>query len=187
MSAVVGLRERNRTAAKAEVQRVAFDLIANTGFDAVTVEEVAAAAGVSPSTVYRYFGTKDALILWDERPEQLIEAVAKRSGDSATDRFRRAAADVYGDADRRELLSQLQLVFAHESLTVAFEHALLGRRHELAALFGSRRKSGVAGVRDVATAAACLGVLLGVLERWQATGGSKSLSKMLAKGLDAVG
>ena len=48
------------------IQEQALDLFDARGFDAVTIEEIAAAAEVSPSSVYRYFGTKEGLIVADE-------------------------------------------------------------------------------------------------------------------------
>ena len=48
------------------IQERALDLFDEKGFDAVTIEEIAAAAEVSPSSVYRYFGTKEGLIVADE-------------------------------------------------------------------------------------------------------------------------
>ena len=48
------------------IQERALDLFDERGFDAVTIEEIAAAAEVSPSSVYRYFGTKEGLIVADE-------------------------------------------------------------------------------------------------------------------------
>ncbi|MDG2233265.1 MAG: helix-turn-helix domain containing protein, partial [Ilumatobacter sp.] len=64
---MTGLRERNRQAAMGDVQRVAMRMMQASGFANVTVEEIAAMSGVSPSTVYRYFGTKEALVLWGDR------------------------------------------------------------------------------------------------------------------------
>ena len=64
--APAGLRERKRRAAMMRIQDVALDLFEARGFAGVTVEEIAAASDVSPSSVYRYFGTKEELVIWDE-------------------------------------------------------------------------------------------------------------------------
>lgn len=61
-----GLRERKRRAAMRSIQETALDLFDERGFAQVSVEEIAAAAEVSPSSVYRYFGTKEGIILSDE-------------------------------------------------------------------------------------------------------------------------
>lgn len=56
------------------VQSVAVDLMEAKGFDKVTVEEVAEAADVSPSTIYRYFSTKEGLVLHDEHDDVVLQA-----------------------------------------------------------------------------------------------------------------
>ena len=59
------LRDRKRATAMRLVQEVALDLFDAHGYADITVERIAAAAEVSPSSVYRYFGTKENLVLWD--------------------------------------------------------------------------------------------------------------------------
>ena len=61
-----GLRARWRTEAMRTIQERALDLFDERGFARVTIEQVAAAAEVSPSTVYRLFGTKEGLLVADE-------------------------------------------------------------------------------------------------------------------------
>jgi AcrR family transcriptional regulator len=70
-----GLRERWRINAMRTIQERALDLFDERGFDAVTIEQIAAAAEVSPSSVYRYFGTKEGLIVADEFDSWSSEAV----------------------------------------------------------------------------------------------------------------
>ena len=70
-----GLRERWRQNAMRTIQECALDLFDERGFDAVTIEEIAAAAEVSPSSVYRYFGTKEGLIVADEFDSMSQEAI----------------------------------------------------------------------------------------------------------------
>jgi AcrR family transcriptional regulator len=60
------LRERKRLAAMRRIQEIALDLFDRDGYVGVTIERIAAAADVSPSSVYRYFGTKEQIVLWDE-------------------------------------------------------------------------------------------------------------------------
>jgi len=59
------LRQRNRMAAIQAIQDVAMDLFDERGYHRVTVDDIARAAGISPSTFYRYFGTKEGLFTAD--------------------------------------------------------------------------------------------------------------------------
>jgi AcrR family transcriptional regulator len=61
-----GLRERKKARTKAAIQREAVRLFRDQGFAATTVEQVAAAAEVAPSTVFRYFRTKQDLVVSDD-------------------------------------------------------------------------------------------------------------------------
>lgn len=62
----VGLRERRRSQTRAEIAEAAIDLFERQGVAATTVEDVAAAAGISPRTFYRLCGTKEQAVLDDE-------------------------------------------------------------------------------------------------------------------------
>ncbi|MFD7876283.1 TetR family transcriptional regulator [Streptomyces sp. NPDC059766] len=58
-----GLRERKRQRMYQDVSDTAVGLFLERGFDAVSVAEVAAAAGISKPTLFRYFPTKEDLVL----------------------------------------------------------------------------------------------------------------------------
>lgn len=69
------LRDRKKAQTMHRVQSRAMDLFERDGFDGVTIEQIAADAEVSPSTIYRYFGTKEGLVIHDEHDDLLIGAI----------------------------------------------------------------------------------------------------------------
>ncbi|ADB33858.1 transcriptional regulator, TetR family [Kribbella flavida DSM 17836] len=59
----MGLRELKRERTRRLISDKAFELFTDHGFGRTTVEQIAAAAEVGPSTLYRYFPTKETLVL----------------------------------------------------------------------------------------------------------------------------
>jgi AcrR family transcriptional regulator len=57
------LRERQRAQIQADIRRAAFRLFIESGYDTVTTEEIATAAGISPRTFFRHVPTKEELLL----------------------------------------------------------------------------------------------------------------------------
>jgi AcrR family transcriptional regulator len=57
------LRERTRLAVQKDISEVAMGLFLESSFDAVTVDQIAAAAGISPRSFFRYFATKEDVAL----------------------------------------------------------------------------------------------------------------------------
>ncbi|MEU9455154.1 TetR family transcriptional regulator [Streptomyces sp. NPDC048277] len=73
-------RDIARAAIRAELAQVAFDLFRQKGFDNVTLDDLARAAGVSRSTYLRYFGTKEDAVLdtFDAMGDRVAEALRAR-------------------------------------------------------------------------------------------------------------
>ncbi|MET8872779.1 helix-turn-helix domain-containing protein [Nocardia sp. NPDC004604] len=59
----MSLRDRQRRRVRDDIQRAAYSLFARSGFEAVTTEQIAAEAGVSPSTYFRHVRSKEDLLL----------------------------------------------------------------------------------------------------------------------------
>ena len=68
-----GLRERKKARTRFAIQQEALRLFREQGYGATTVEQIAEAAEVSPSTFFRYFQTKDALVLTDDYDPIMVE------------------------------------------------------------------------------------------------------------------
>ncbi|MFD6158285.1 TetR/AcrR family transcriptional regulator [Nocardia sp. NPDC060256] len=77
--------ERRKIEAMSRIQRVALDLFDTHGYRNVTIERVAAEAGVSPSSVYRYFGTKEMLVLYDEADPKILDAIRTAGGEATVE------------------------------------------------------------------------------------------------------
>lgn len=60
-----GLRERKKAKTRWTIQEHALRLFVQQGYEATTVEQVAEAAEVSPSTFFRYFPTKEDVVVQD--------------------------------------------------------------------------------------------------------------------------
>ena len=78
-----GLRERKKARTRAAIREHALRLFRENGYQRTTVEKIAEAAEVSPSTFFRYFPTKEDLVLQDDMDTRMIEAFERQPADLA--------------------------------------------------------------------------------------------------------
>jgi AcrR family transcriptional regulator len=94
----LGLRERKKAKTRAAIQEHALRLFREQGYSQTTVEQIAAAAEVSPSTFFRYFPTKEDVVLFDATdPVMLEKMMSQPPGVGVLEGMRRTLHEVYDD------------------------------------------------------------------------------------------
>src|SRR5262245_23592992 len=116
MSSSPGLRERKKLKTRRTIQDVALRLFAEQGYDATTVEQIAAAAEVSPSTFFRYYPTKEDVLIEDDYDPMLYEALVTQPSElSPVQALRSAFASVtelIPAEEQESLLSRVRLALS---------------------------------------------------------------------------
>ncbi|MFJ9628598.1 TetR/AcrR family transcriptional regulator [Streptomyces sp. NPDC101175] len=77
----LGLRERKKIKTREAIRTAMYALVKEQGYDATTIEQIAERAEVSPSTVFRYFPTKEDIVLTDEFDPLIKEELHARPAD----------------------------------------------------------------------------------------------------------
>jgi AcrR family transcriptional regulator len=101
------LRERKKAKTRAAVQRHALRLFKEQGYDNTTVEQIADAAEISPSTFFRYFPTKEDVVLYDAiDPILIAEFEAQPAELSPLQAIRRAIHGVFDRMPAEDIAEQ---------------------------------------------------------------------------------
>lgn len=189
----LGLREQKKQRTRDDLVAVAIELFEERGFDAVTVEEIAAAAMVSSRTFFRYFGSKEAVLFsdHDEMLDVLREAIRSQPADAPPLAVLRNAAHQLArySADHRELqLRRARL--AQSGAAVQAYHLGVVRpaweqviTEELAGHLGVRAG---ADLRPRLFAGVAIAVLGAVTETWALGANSDDVDALLEQAFDAL-
>jgi AcrR family transcriptional regulator len=104
-----GLRERKKARTRAAIQAAALSLFEGQGYHTTTVDQIAAMAEVSPATFFRYFPTKEDVVLHDRYDPLLIaDFLAQPSELSPISALRRTMRSVLGGLPAEELARERQ-------------------------------------------------------------------------------
>lgn len=183
-----GLRERKRTAAMYRIQSAALDLFEERGFEAVTVEQIAEAAEVSASSVYRYFGTKEQIVVWDEFDPQMDEILAGALGAevplAGLRRVMLGLAAAMTPEDERRMVRRLRLALtspALEQATIASTYTVSEVVEQALARYLDRP---IEDLEVQVFAHSLVGGFLGMFHHWQGTGYQAPLLEVLTRTFD---
>jgi AcrR family transcriptional regulator len=139
-----GLRERKKAKTRAAIQEHALRLFREQGYDATTVEQIADAAEVSPSTFFRYFGSKEDVVAYDAWDPLILDAWRAAWPElGPVGAIRHAMAAVFGSMtpeQKAEMMSRGRLLYSVPELRTAAIGELIRSTQmvidELAAMLG---------------------------------------------------
>jgi AcrR family transcriptional regulator len=189
----VDLREQRRERNAREIQQAAMSLFAARGYAAVTVEDIAREAGISERTFFRYFASKDHLLVAEagRRIEVIHESLVRQPEDlAAWQALRNAVLDQSASEDE---VGRNAAIWAHLTkeapalLAKMIMHGALEGTHnievELARRLGVPATDALPDVMMRVTLAAVQSSYL----RWLDDDGAGSLVDLTAAALDLVG
>jgi AcrR family transcriptional regulator len=185
------LRERNKARARAEIADAALRLFFDHGFEAVTVDQIVSAAGVSRRTFFRYFETKEDALLADypELSARLTEALDTTQPGNAMDAIRaglQAMADWY--IERSDAVLARSKVIRDTSMNVAGRNLGFLTQWEGALANAVANEVGAeAGDLLPRTAAATIvGAFRAALTQWVRSSCREDLHALTDQGLDLI-
>ncbi|WP_433052933.1 TetR family transcriptional regulator [Dactylosporangium sp. CS-033363] len=171
-----GLRERKKQKTRWAIQEHAVRLFTEQGYDATTIEQIAEAAEVSPSTFFRYFKTKEDVVIQD-RYDELMADLIRRAPDDLTplDVIRQAFTGAFRsitEEEAEQALNRARLQLGVPALRMRALDNLQDSIHYLAVPLAERLGRPKDDFRCQAFVGACVGAMINALLAWTKDGGT---------------
>jgi AcrR family transcriptional regulator len=184
------LRERKRTRTRLMIQGEAMRLIAEKGYENTTVDDIAYAAAISPRTFFRYFPTKEDVVIWDEYDPIVPELFAARPADeplaeSLRSFLHQALGGLY-ERDREQLLLRARLLTTVPELRARLRDDQRTGERRMAEHLAERRGVPVDDLAVQVLAAAFGATIIVALERWVEDDGKSDLMELLDRALESL-
>ncbi|MGO9964816.1 MAG: TetR family transcriptional regulator [Acidimicrobiales bacterium] len=165
-----GLRERKKARTRAAIQHEALRLFREQGYEATTIEQIAATVEIAPSTFFRYFHAKEDLILSDEYDALIIEAFCAQPVDvGPLQAIRNAIRAVFArvsDDDMSDMRERAELALAVPELRAAMFDSFAQTIKVVTDLTAARLERPAGDFAVYAMAGAVLGVMISAELYW---------------------
>ena len=183
------LRERKKLRTRRAIQDHALRLFVEQGYDATTVEQIAAAAEISPSTFFRYFPTKEDVVLTDEY-DPLIGILLREQPPDRTviEALRATFGEILAQALEDDLpttRTRLRLLVQVPALRARMFEALQEGTHAVLSELVAERTGRRSDDPEIKTFSwAVLGVLQAALFQWLESSEDTDLADLIDRNLD---
>jgi AcrR family transcriptional regulator len=183
-------RERKKAATRHAIQQHALRLFLEKGYEATTVEEIAAAAGVSHMTFFRHFPRKEAVVESDDYDPLLAELVAARPAHedplTAIHRALRQGLAAILPSDREAILVRTRLVLDTPALRARNWQNQDATRDLFAAVLARRDGITKPDLRIRVLAAAALAAITTAITTWAEGSGATDLVALVDEAFAAL-
>ncbi|MCX4403616.1 TetR family transcriptional regulator [Streptomyces sp. NPDC059837] len=194
-AAPLGLRERKKQKTRERIRHEAYRLFAEHGYEATTVDQIADAAEVSPSTFFRYFPTKEDVVIQDEYDPALAQALRARPADEPI--VEAIVSSLKGpmgqmlQQDREDLLLRTRLTFSDPAIRARNVAEQERSERTIADLIAERTGRAPGDLEVKCAAAAIIAVFTALVRHWAESDGQEDLAALyerhlplLSRGLD---
>jgi AcrR family transcriptional regulator len=183
-------RQRKKTATCDRIRASALRLFREQGYDATTVEQIAAAAGVSHMTFFRYFPAKEDVALSDSYDPLIASRIAQTPASWPLIRRIRAVLvqglrQVY-DTDRDTLLAQNKLIVSTPALRERLWANQIATQQLILQALAAGQDDPHPSFQDRVTVAACLAAATTAILAWVENDGTPELPDLIEQAFDAL-
>ena len=183
-------RQRKKAATSDRIRASALRLFREQGYDATTVEQIAAAAGVSHMTFFRYFPTKEDVALYDGYDPLIASFIAQTpAGWPLIERIRavlvQGLRQIY-DTDRDTLLAQVKLIVSTPALRERQWAGQLATQQVILQALEVDARDPRASFQARVTVAACLAAAGTAVLTWVENDGAPELPDLIEQAFDTL-
>ncbi len=185
---VAGLRERKKQKTKASIQREALRLFKKKGYDETTIEDIAEAAEISPSTFFNYFPSKEDVVIYDEYDPQIFAALLAESDEPLSQTLRGLFERLGGlfEADSANILERAKLSLEVPELRARIWGELERTQEIFAGIIATRTGRGTADFEVRVVAMALVAAAFEAAIEWVRSDGRGNILELFSRALDAL-
>ncbi len=181
------LRERKKQKTRWSIQEHALRLFQEQGYDQTTVDQIAAAAEISPSTFFRYYKTKEDVVLEDEYDPLIAERFAAAPKELALiPALRYALREAFArfdEAERVKALQRADLMMKVPALRMRLVDNLVSAIDLLASVAAERTGQAPDDFRMRTFAGTCIGSMLGAIFTWMESSRNEEMAGLVDRAL----
>jgi AcrR family transcriptional regulator len=184
-----GLRERKKLKTRESIQREAMRLFQKQGYEETTIEQIAAAVEISPSTFFNYFPSKEDVVLYDAYDPVVASLMTERPANEPPSISIRRVLEAMGgvfDRDRDIILARGRLWFEVPALRARLWEELEKAQVFISGLIAQRSGRDVDDFEIRVTVMIVVGAAMEAMREWVRRDGQGSFVALVNRALDLV-